>query len=92
MASSPAGQGLLIGLQQGGARGGEPPHLFRNGEIADADLAEHGLHVGGETVGEVLGQADSGRPLPFQPVQHGEQMKDSTMKRPSSVSGTSSLW
>ena len=73
-------QGVVIGLQQGRARSGEPAHFFRDAEIADADLAEHSLHVRGEAIGEVLRQTVGSRPFPLQPMQHGEQVKGQRQK------------
>ena len=71
----PCRQSLLKFSQQGRARRGKSPHFFWNAQIADADLPEHGLHVGAEAVGELLRQIESVAPLRLQPVKHGKKVK-----------------
>src|SRR5262245_31263516 len=55
--------------------GGDPPHLLWHAEIADSDLPEHGLHVGSETVGQVLGKNAAAFTFHFETVMHSEKMK-----------------
>lgn len=53
----------------------QPPHLLWNAEIADTDLPEHGLHIGGEPVGKVLRETRRALSLGLQTVMHNKKMK-----------------
>jgi outer membrane protein assembly factor BamE (lipoprotein component of BamABCDE complex) len=71
----PASKSLLIALQQAGARRGEPPHLFRNADVADADLSQHSLHIGAELIDELLSEGLCLSSVGLEAMEHGEQVK-----------------
>src|SRR5262245_4488328 len=62
--------------------GGHPPHLLWHAKIADSDLPEHGLHVGSETVGQVLSKNARAFAFRFEAVMHSEKMKRQDEKAP----------
>lgn len=62
--------------------GGDLPHLPWDAEIADPDLSEHGFHIGGEPVGQILGYAARRLAFRFEAAMHSKKVKRQDEKAP----------